>query len=86
MYGVHAIGQHFFERGKVHGVAVAIEEEDMVGVDLANRLLNILVPDLKPSVFWVCRLVHRVVSSDLYRLSIHASEKNIGKHTQAFPA
>lgn len=46
MYGVHAVGQHFLKSGKVHGVTVAVKEENMIRVNLANGLLDILVPDL----------------------------------------
>lgn len=86
MYGVHAVEQHFFESGKVHGVAVAVKEEDVVGINLANGLLNILVPYLQASVLRIRRLVHRVVSGDLHCLSTQASDKEASKHTHAFPA
>lgn len=86
MYGVHTIGQHFFESGKIHGVAVAVKEEDVVEVNLANGLLNILVPYLQAGVLWICRLVHRVVAGDLHFLSVQASEKESRKRTHAFPA
>ena len=86
MYGVYAIGKHFFESGKVHGVAVAVKEENMVGIDLANGLLHVLVPDLEASVLWISRLVHRIVSGNLHRLSTQALDVDIRKRTHAFPA
>jgi hypothetical protein len=86
VYGVHTVGQHFFKSGEVHGVAVAVKEEDVVGIDLANRLLYVLVPHLQASVLWICRLVHRVVSGNLHCLSIEApwrkeEQANIPKHS-----
>lgn len=68
--GVYAIGQHFFESGKVHGVAVAVEKENMIRVDFTNGLLDVFVPDLKASVFWIRRFVHWVVAGNLGLVSV----------------
>jgi hypothetical protein len=87
MYRVYAIGQHFLKFGEVHGISVAIEEENVISVDLPDRSLDIFVPDLEASVLWICRLIHGIVPSNLGPLSVlDKQEQETLKRTQEFLA
>jgi hypothetical protein len=87
VYRVNRVGQHFFKRTEVHGVAVAVKEQDVVGINLTNRPLNVLVPDLESNVFGIGWLVHGIVSGDLGLLVNKRDFKGMSDgRTQALPA
>lgn len=87
VYRVDGVGQHFLERAEVHGVAVAVKKQNVVGINLTNRLLNILVPDLEPNVFGIGWLVHGIVPCDLGLLiNTRKYRAVLDRCTQLFPA
>jgi hypothetical protein len=67
VHGIYTIRQDFFKPTEVHGVCVAIQPEDVVGIDRPNRLLHSTVKLLKPSVVRVCWLVHWIVTDSQSR-------------------
>ena len=87
VYRVDAVGQRFIERAEVHGVAVAVEKQNVIGINLTNRLLNIFVPDLEPNVFGIGWLVHGIVPCDL-GLFVNTRNHRVvsSRRTQLFPA
>lgn len=84
--GVHAVGKDLLESGKVHGVRVAVEVENVVGVDGADLLFHPAVPGLEVDVIGVGGLVHGVVSCYLSFLLVTVRCSGREKvSTQVFP-
>lgn len=64
MASVHAVGEGLAERAEVHAERVAVEEEDVVRVDGADRLLDALVEGDEAGVLLVGGLVQGVVAGN----------------------
>ena len=55
--GVDAVWEDLLESRKVHRVGIAIQEEDMIWVNLADSLFYLRVKGLQSCVVGVCRFV-----------------------------
>lgn len=69
MDGVDAVGpdgagSRYIKVGKVRGKGVAVEEENVVGVDGTDGGVETVVPGLETRVRWVAGFVERVVPGD----------------------
>lgn len=66
VHRIHAVRQRILlgKFGKVGAIHVAVEEQDVVRVNLADRLLHALIECDEAVVLGVGRLVHRVVPRD----------------------
>jgi len=64
--GVDAVGEDVLKTGEVHGVGVAVEEEDVVGVYGADGGFDAGVEELEVGVFGIAGLVHGVVACYLF--------------------
>lgn len=83
--GIYAVRKNLLEGRKVHGVRVAVEVEDVVGVDGADLLLHTAIPGLEVDVVGVGGLVHGVVPCYLFLVSHFDSHGDGDVSTQVFP-
>ena len=80
VHGVYGVWQDFLEPGKVHGVGVSIQEQDMIRVDFAHGLLYSGVELLQPHMLRVGRLVHGIIARNLQCLVSHLETRATERH------
>jgi hypothetical protein len=86
VHGIYTIRQNLFEPAEVHGVCVAIQPKNVVGIDRPNRLLHSTVKLLKACVTRVCGFVHWIVTDSQSRCQYVSSPAACLLMQSSYPA
>jgi transcription antitermination factor NusA-like protein len=65
MDSINAVRKNLFECRKVHGVSIAVQEEDVIRINLPDGLLNPFIEGLEANVRRIRGLIQWVISCNL---------------------